>query len=104
MFIGVWLFCGFIGGMIGAGKKIGSGQGFALGLILGILGVIIVASSPAVAEPSVLQRVEARPSEQGWHQDPLGRFDGRWFDGTAWTQHVGRVAADGTRQQFEDPI
>lgn len=34
----------------------------------------------------------------GWHADPTGRYQLRWFDGTAWTDHVSH---DG--QQFVDP-
>ncbi len=34
----------------------------------------------------------------GWHADPTGRYQQRWFDGTAWTDHVSH---DG--QQFVDP-
>lgn len=35
----------------------------------------------------------------GWYPDPLGRFDHRYWDGTAWTEHVSR---DG-RQEI-DPV
>jgi hypothetical protein len=97
----IWLAFGLVAGMIGAGRKIGLGGGFFFGVLLGPLGVLIAAMSPG---PSVLDRVEARPSEAGWHPDPLGRFDSRWYDGKAWTQHVGRVAPDGSRGQFEDPL
>lgn len=33
----------------------------------------------------------------GWHDDPLGRYDHRWFDGTEWTDQVsddGRPTVD----------
>lgn len=43
------------------------------------------ADSPASAAPP------------GWHPDPLGRYDHRWFDGTAWTSQVstdGRPTTD----------
>lgn len=33
----------------------------------------------------------------GWHHDPAGRWQVRWWDGVAWTDHVasgGRVATD----------
>jgi len=29
----------------------------------------------------------------GWHPDPSGRFEARYFDGIRWTEHVTR---DGT--------
>lgn len=30
-------------------------------------------------------------AERGWHPDPGGRYDLRWFDGTQWTEHVVRA-------------
>ena len=33
--------------------------------------------------------------EAGWHNDPYGRFQQRYFNGTAWTEHV---ATGGTQQ------
>lgn len=96
-----WLICGLLGALIGSGKKMGSLGGFLLGLLLGPIGLIIVAIS---TKGTTLDKIEARPAEAGWHDDPLGRFDGRYYDGKRWTQHVGRVEADGTRRQFEDPL
>jgi hypothetical protein len=93
--------CGIIGGMVGTNKQMGGGQGFALGVVLGPLGVIIVAVSKGTG---TLGKIEARPAEAGWHPDPLGRFDSRFWDGARWTQHVGRVEGDGTRRQLEDPV
>ena len=34
-----------------------------------------------------------------WHPDPMGRFDHRYWDGIAWTEHVSKGG-----QQFVDPI
>jgi hypothetical protein len=34
-------------------------------------------------------------SQPGWHPDPLGRHDHRWFDGVRWTADV---ADDGVRR------
>lgn len=99
-FLVIWLVCGFLGAAIGNSKRMRAGGGFLLGFLLGPVGLIIVAASK---NPTPLERVQARPAEAGWHPDPLGRFDGRYFDGRRWTQHVGRVTADGTRQQLEDP-
>lgn len=48
----------------------------------------------------VAKLVNAPP---GWNPDPYGRFDGRWWDGRRWTDHVGRIAPDGTRDQMIDP-
>lgn len=93
--------CAVLGGAIGNGKQMGGASGFLLGALLGPLGLLIVAVS---GRRTALQQVQARPEAEGWHQDPLGRFDGRYYDGQRWTQHVGRISPDGTRQQFEDPI
>lgn len=92
------------GALLGTDKAMGGAGGFVLGLLLGPLGVLIVAVSKGKEKPTTLQRVQARPEGEGWHPDPLGRFDGRYFDGQEWTQHVGRVGADGARQTFEDPM
>ncbi len=34
----------------------------------------------------------------GWYADPSGRYELRYWDGTAWTEHVSRAG-----QQFTDP-
>ncbi len=34
----------------------------------------------------------------GWYADPAGRFELRYWDGTAWTEHVSRSG-----QQYTDP-
>jgi hypothetical protein len=94
------VLCGVIGAALGSSKKVGGGGGFILGLLLGFIGLIIVAVS---APKSPLDRVEAKPADKGWYPDPLGRFDDRWFDGYRWTQHVGRMK-DGQPVKLEDPI
>ena len=33
----------------------------------------------------------------GWYSDPSGRYELRYWDGTAWTEHVARNG-----QQFTD--
>jgi hypothetical protein len=96
----LWGAFALFGAMIGSGKRMGAGGGLALGLLLGPLGLLIVAVS---GNPTVLDRVETKPADAGWHPDPLGRFDSRWFDGQRWTQHVGRVDGD-QRVQLEDPL
>ncbi|MGE5211330.1 MAG: DUF2510 domain-containing protein [Acidobacteriota bacterium] len=47
----------------------------------------------AEAAPAVESAVPA-----GWYADPSGRFELRYWDGTAWTEHVSRAG-----QQFTDP-
>ena len=34
----------------------------------------------------------------GWYADPAGRYELRYWDGTAWTEHVSRAG-----QQYTDP-
>jgi hypothetical protein len=34
----------------------------------------------------------------GWYADPSGRYELRYWDGSAWTEHVSRAG-----QQFTDP-
>jgi hypothetical protein len=98
------VFSGLIGMAIGSNRTIGAGPGFFVGMLFGPIGWIIALVSAKKPEPSTLDRIERQPDEAGWHPDPLGRFDSRWYDGGRWTQHVGRVAPDGTRTQFEDPL
>jgi hypothetical protein len=46
-------------------------------------------TTTAAATPSV---------PAGWYADPAGRFELRYWDGTAWTEHVSRGG-----QQYTDP-
>ena len=54
-------------------------------------------------EPQAEPAAEAAPAVEsavpaGWYADPSGRFELRYWDGTAWTEHVSRAG-----QQFTDP-
>jgi hypothetical protein len=56
---------------------------------------------PAAEEPAATP--ESAPAAEpavpaGWYADPSGRFELRYWDGTAWTEHVSRAG-----QQFTDP-
>ena len=53
-----------------------------------------------VAEPVVAEVAPAAESTvpAGWYADPSGRFELRYWDGAAWTEHVSRAG-----QQFTDP-
>ena len=53
-----------------------------------------VAEEPAAAEPAPVE--SAVPA--GWYADPSGRYELRYWDGSAWTEHVSRAG-----QQFTDP-
>lgn len=64
------------------------------------------AAEPAAAEPETPAAVEtpaaAPPADSGvpagWYADPSGRYELRYWDGTAWTEHVSRAG-----QQYTDP-
>jgi hypothetical protein len=50
------------------------------------------AATPAASTPST-------PSvPAGWYADPAGRYELRYWDGSAWTEHVSRAG-----QQYTDP-
>lgn len=55
---------------------------------------IATASSPSAAATGATPNVPA-----DWHKDPSGRFELRYWNGTAWTEHV----ATGGKQSI-DPI
>jgi len=55
----------------------------------------IEVSAPAAAVPAAAPVVT---TPAGWYPDPSGRFEMRYWDGTAWTEHVSRQG-----QQFTDP-
>ena len=60
----------------------------------------VVAAEPVaavVAEPEVAPAAESTVPA-GWYADPSGRFELRYWDGAAWTEHVSRAG-----QQFTDP-
>ena len=55
----------------------------------------IEVSAPVVAAPAPAPVVT---TPAGWYPDPSARFEMRYWDGTAWTEHVSRQG-----QQFTDP-
>jgi hypothetical protein len=62
-----------------------------------------VSEPEAAAEPEPEPVAEAAPAVEsavpaGWYADPSGRFELRYWDGNAWTEHVSRAG-----QQFTDP-
>jgi hypothetical protein len=56
-----------------------------------------VAETPA-AEPEPAAPAAEPAVPAGWYADPSGRFELRYWDGAAWTEHVSRAG-----QQFTDP-
>ena len=70
--------------------------------------VVLLASLFAIWPLVVLRKDEmerrfaeraVQPASAAWHADPTGRFDQRYHDGTAWTEHVVRGG-----EQSTDPI
>lgn len=59
----------------------------------------LAAASPAPdryfgSAPSA--RAAAPSAPPGWHPDPFGRFEWRWWDGTGWTEQVARSGVRAT--------
>jgi Protein of unknown function (DUF2510) len=52
----------------------------------------------ATPEPVAAVAAAAPAVPAGWYADPSGRFELRYWDGAAWTEHVARGG-----QQFTDP-
>jgi hypothetical protein len=59
--------------------------------------VAIGVTEPSVIEPAI-QATPVSVTPAGWYPDPSGRFEMRYWDGTAWTEHVARGG-----QQYTDP-
>ena len=61
-----------------------------------------LAAQVAAEEPAAEPVEEAAAADSavpaGWYADPSGRFELRYWDGGAWTEHVSRAG-----QQFTDP-
>jgi hypothetical protein len=54
------------------------------------------ASTPAAAPAAATPATPSVPA--GWYADPAGRYELRYWDGSAWTEHVSRAG-----QQYTDP-
>jgi len=54
--------------------------------------VVAAASTPSNATVAITH------TPAGWYPDPSGRYEMRYWDGLAWTEHVSRQG-----QQFTDP-
>jgi hypothetical protein len=58
-----------------------------------------VVAAPTVAPPvAAATPAPASTTPAGWYPDPSGRFEMRYWDGNAWTEHVARQG-----QQYTDP-
>ena len=60
---------------------------------------VLQAARPGAARASRRPRQYAAPTTAdgpGWYADPSGRFDHRYWDGSAWTEHVSRAGVADT--------
>jgi Protein of unknown function (DUF2510) len=70
-----------------------SGTAAVAAAAVAVPAVAAVAAAPAAAAPAAVVTTPA-----GWYPDPSGRFEMRYWDGTAWSEHVSRQG-----QQYTDP-
>lgn len=93
----LWVtICGVVGYAIGKSKNRAS-EGVILGMFLGLIGIIIVLFMKDGAPPK--QTTSTGGSVQGWHPDPYGRHEFRYFDGLNWRNDVSDKGAVG----YDDP-
>jgi hypothetical protein len=64
----------------------------------GATGTTADSGSQATTAMPVQQAAAASSTPAGWYPDPSGRYELRYWDGSAWTEHVSRQG-----QQFTDP-
>jgi Protein of unknown function (DUF2510) len=63
------------------------------------VGAVGAATEQTPAAETVVEAVpESSGVPAGWYADPSGRFELRYWDGNAWTEHVSRAG-----QQYTDP-
>ena len=55
-------------------------------------------AAAAAAAPTAPAQPATPSVPAGWYHDPAGRFELRYWDGSAWTDHVSRAG-----QQYTDP-
>jgi hypothetical protein len=59
---------------------------------------VAVPAVAAVAAPAAAAPAAVVTTPAGWYPDPSGRFEMRYWDGNAWSEHVSRQG-----QQYTDP-
>lgn len=62
--------------------------------MLGV-GEVRIATDPAAPIPPA-PPASAAPAEQGWHADPQGAHELRFYDGSMWTNHVSDAGVQST--------
>ena len=76
--------CGGIGCAINQSKNRSGREGFALGALLGLIGIIIVLCLPKLPAAE-LPRAWPALTPPGWYQDPADPTQHRWWDGARWS-------------------
>jgi hypothetical protein len=98
----VWVACAALGYAVGKGKGRAT-EGLVLGLLLGVIGLIVIAclstkpgygsvpfaqAPPGYGSPVPYQPAAPATWSAQWMPDPSGSHQLRWWDGSAWTEHV----------------
>ena len=84
---GILVLIGLQGGVacaINQAKNRSGGEGFALGALLGVIGIIIVLCLPKLPSAELPRAWPALPPP-GWYQDPADPDQHRWWDGARWS-------------------
>jgi hypothetical protein len=89
----VWLLCAVVGLVVGQSKG-RAGEGFVLGLLLGLIGILIIAVLPSKLTGGVSGNSSGgRPSAAGWFQSPSNPSMIQFFDGARWTPNMAPAPA-----------
>jgi len=80
--VGWWWGCYIAGGLLAARYA-----GMVFIVAAAVLAILLVRQ---VTERQEVARQASRAIAPGWYADPMGRFDHRYWNGSAWTVHVSR--------------
>ena len=61
-------------------------------------GALAPGETRAVGRTRFILMSDVTPPQAGWYADPANRYELRYWDGSAWTEHVSRAG-----QQYTDP-
>ncbi len=67
--------------------------------VAAVLAIVVVRTITSRQETARTERRSSSSAGPGWYPDPLARFDHRYWDGTAWTDHVSKAG-----QMMTDPL
>lgn len=102
-FVVIWLICGGIASAV-ARPKGQAGAGFALGVLLGPIGILIAAVMKSTPEAKAAELLEVQrimgaatsATPAGWWPDPHRKHELRYWDGARWTEHVSNQGVQAT--------